>query len=440
MERTGMRGRLNQQWNGAGRSESRWRESGNALVIALLVLLLLTSAGVTYIAVTKSEKQISGNQLAGSTAFYTAEAGITEGLYRMSFEKDSINYIGPANPAPGWGRYIVLQNGNSSLDPNRANLVADGLDNNGNGFVDEAGEQYPEVLSKQATASALSYPYVRVEYKLQGGQLVRFGDPDNDPRTPPIENLTTGAPVLRITASGRQGSARKVIEAEAVKFPLISINSAIWAGGNLALNGNAFLIDGADHYATAPYDTVAGATTATGVLTAGPTSDVSMTSIQEDNVTGTGGDASVSQSTYTYDFNALWASLTSLADYSRTGNVVLTNANPDIGTLDSPKVMAIDGNLTVQGTWNGTGILMVNGNLTMGGGCTFTGIIICTGDVRLAGGGPADVARIVGSVIFQSSLVDASSDGGSSRVFYSTEAIQAVTGVKGYTLSWWREL
>jgi len=415
-------------------------ESGNALVIALLVLMLLTSAGVTYIAVTKSEKQISGNQLASSTAFYTAEAGISEGLTRMSFPKDSVNYIGPANPAPGWGCYVVLQNGNSSLDPNRGNLATDGLDNNGNGLVDEPGEQYPEVLSKQATGSALTYPYVRVEYKLQGGQLVRFGDPDNDPRTPPVENLSTGAPVLRVTASGRQGNARKVIEAEAVKFPLISINSAIWTGGSLSMNGNAFLVDGTDHYATAPYDTVPGASPATGVLTEGATSDVSMTAIQQDNVTGTGGDGSVNQSTFSYDFNALWSSLSSIADYSRTGNVTITSSSPNIGTLDNPKVMAVDGNLTIQGTWQGTGILMVNGSLTMGGGATFTGVVICTGDVRLAGGGPADVARIVGSVIFQTTLIDASSDGGSSRVFYSSEAIQAVTGVKGYSLSWWREL
>src|SRR5262249_50267416 len=77
-------------------------ESGNALVIALLILLLLTTAGITFIAVTKSEKQISGNQQTASAAFYTAEAGITEGLYRMSYPNDSLDYIGPATPTPGW--------------------------------------------------------------------------------------------------------------------------------------------------------------------------------------------------------------------------------------------------------------------------------------------------------------------------------------------------
>ena len=37
------------------------RQSGNAMVIALLVLMVMTSVGVAYVAVTKSEKQIAGN-------------------------------------------------------------------------------------------------------------------------------------------------------------------------------------------------------------------------------------------------------------------------------------------------------------------------------------------------------------------------------------------
>jgi len=415
-------------------------ESGNALVIALLILLLLTTAGVAFIAVTKSEKQISGNQQTAATAFYTAEAGITEGMYRMSYPNDSLDYIGPPTPVAGWGRYIVLHPGDSSIDPSRANLASDGLDNNGDGVVDEAGEHYPEVPSKQTSGVALKYPYVRVEYKLQGGQLVRFGDADGNPETPPVENLTTGEPVLRITASGLQGNARKVIEAEAVRFPIVSVNSAIWAGGPLKLNGNGFLIDGTDHFMASPYDTVPGAPPAEGVLTQGPTSDVPMNSQQLDNVTGAGGDGSVAQSGFAYDFNTLWKNVSSIANKYYSSGTNMTNADPDFGTMDTPKVMAVNGNMSLAGGWNGYGILMVNGDLTMTGGSTWTGIVIVTGDVKMSGGGPADVSRIVGSAIFQSSLVDKSSAGGSADIFYSSEAVKWAGGAKGYTLSWWREL
>jgi len=415
-------------------------ESGNALVIALLILLLLTTAGVTFIAVTKSEKQISGNQQTAATAFYTAEAGITEGLYRMSYPNDSLDYIGPPTPAAGWGRYIVLHPGDSSIDPSRANLASDGLDNNGDGVVDEPGEQYPEVLSKQTSGIALKYPYVRVEYKLQGGQLVRFGDADNNPETPPVENLTTGEPVLRITASGLQGNARKVIEAEAVKFPVVSVDAAIWAGGPLKLNGNGFLVDGTDHFMAAPYDTVPGAPPVEGVLTQGPASDVPMTSQQLDNVTGSGGNGSVTQSSYAYDFNALWNDVSSIANTYYPSGTNMTSSNPSFGSIDSPKVMAVNGNLNLSGGWNGYGVLIVNGDLSMTGGSTWTGVVIVTGDIKMSGGGPADVSRIIGSAIFQSSLIDKSSAGGSANIFYSSEAVRMASGVKGYTLSWWREL
>ena len=57
-------------------------ESGNTLVAALLVLFLLTALGVSYVAVTKGDKQIAGNQLVGTQAFENAEAGISEVLRR----------------------------------------------------------------------------------------------------------------------------------------------------------------------------------------------------------------------------------------------------------------------------------------------------------------------------------------------------------------------
>ncbi|HEU4764986.1 MAG TPA: PilX N-terminal domain-containing pilus assembly protein [Candidatus Eisenbacteria bacterium] len=416
-------------------------ESGNALVVALLVLMVLTSAGVAYVAVTKSEKQIAGNTMTASQAMYAAEAGIAEGLHRMAFPAESLNYIGPATlPYPGWGKYIVLTNGASLLDPNRAALASDGLDNDGDGFVDESGEAYPEVLTKQTVnANALVYPYVRVEYKLQGNQLVRFGDGDDDPTTPPVENLQNGAPVLRITASGRRGNAAKTLEAEAVRFPIISAKGPLWAGGHMNFNGNAFLVDGHDHYAASPNDTIPGAPPAPAVLTEGPTSDATLTTNQQDNVTGDGGDNSVQHSAYTYDFNQIWTQLSGMADYSLTGPLTFGSSTPSYGSYSNPKVTVVNGNLAINGTWTGGGILMVNGNLAMGGGCQFKGIVVCSGDLTMTGGGPADVARIIGAVIYQGTLVNASTFSGSGRIWYSSEAINSALNVNRYTLAWWRE-
>ena len=425
----------------AGQRGARTGNSGNAMVVALLVLLVLTTAGIAYIAVTKSEKQIAGNSMTATQALYAAEAGLTEGLHRMAFPAESLNYIGPAGgPVAGWGRYIVIATGRSALDPDRAALAADGMDNNENGLTDEPNEAYPEVLTKQTVnASALRYPYVRVEYKTQGGNLILFGDADNNPATPAVENLTKGTPVLRITARGRQGNADKMLEAEAVRFPLIQVESAVWTGGALDFDGNGFFVDGHDHHATAPLDTVAGATPTPGVLTKGSVSDVTIVGNQADNVNGAGGDGSVQQSPFTYDFNAMWAQFSTMADNFSNADQSWSGVSSTYGSLNNPKVTAVNGNLVTTGGWTGGGILIVNGNLDMRGGSQFTGVVICMGDIDLAGGGPADQAHITGGLIYQGTVVNSSTVHGSADVYYSTEAINAAQSVGRYTLSWWKE-
>lgn len=415
-------------------------ESGNALVASLLILMVLTAAGVAYVAVTKSEKQISGNAVVATEAFYNAEAGISEGLYRMSFKKDSLHYVGPAVETAGWGRYIVRASGASALDPDGASLEKDGMDNDGDGSIDESGERYPETLSKQDTGTGgLRYPYVRVEYKTQGGQLVRFGDADQNALTPPRENLTYGAPMLRITASGRRGAATKVLEAEAVRFPLMNVESALWTGTPLSLNGNAFWIDGHDHTMTSPYDTIPGGKAVKGILTKGPKTDVTMTTNQEDNVTGEGGEGSVEQSTFDYDFDAMWNTLSVVAQYTSSGDVTWSSSTPAYGTVAEPAITVHKGNLGIKGTWTGAGILMVDGDLSMQGGSQFKGIVICTGNLDLAGGGPADLAHVVGGVIAKGVTSTSNSTGGAARVFYSSEAINNALTLNRYSLAWWRE-
>jgi hypothetical protein len=413
------------------------------MVVALLVLLVLTTAGVAYIAVTKSEKQIAGNSMTAAQALYAAEAGITEGLHRMSFPEESLSYIGPAaGPVAGWGRYIVIAPGRSALDPDGPNLEHDGLDNNENGLIDEPGERYPEVLTKQTVdASALRYPYVRVEYKTQGTNLVLFGDADHDPSTPPVENFTQGEPVLRITARGRQGNADKILEAEAVRFPLVAVASAVWAGGPLNFNGNAFFVDGHDHGATPPLDTIPSAPTVSGVLSAGPAPDITnnLSNNQKDNVNGNGGSSSVQHSTFAYDFNQLLAQFSGMADNTYTGDQAFSGSSPNLGSLTDPKVTVVNGNLNCTGQWSGGGVLVVNGNLDMRGGSQFTGVVIVLGDINFAGGGPADQAHVVGGLIYQSTTIGASVISGSADIYYSTQAVNAANAVGRYTLSWWRE-
>ena len=83
--------------------------------------------------------------------------------------------------------------------------------------------------------------------------------------------------------------------------------------------------------------------------------------------------------------------------------------------------------------------MLFRSNLSMGGGCQFTGVVVCLGDVSIAGGGPADVAHVLGGLIYQGTVVNGSSVGGSANVYYSSQAVNAANSVGRYTLSWWRE-
>ncbi len=59
-------------------------DTGSALIIALLILLVLTLLGINAINTTTFETGISGNERARVEAFYAAEAGIQEALSRLS--------------------------------------------------------------------------------------------------------------------------------------------------------------------------------------------------------------------------------------------------------------------------------------------------------------------------------------------------------------------
>ena len=251
------------------------RDSGNAMIIALLVLFLLTSLGITYVAITKGDKQIAGNQMTSAQAFSFAESGISEVLLRMSdpTNPDGTTYIGeiPPTVTPGWGKYVVNDPGNAGLDPQYNATLTDGLNNDLDASTDEASEHYPETGSKQisfALSRKLDYPWVKVRYKLNGAnQVLLFGDHDSNPVTPPRENLVKGVPELILTAAGRRGVGAKTVTVEAIKWPLPPVPGSVYTEGAMNFNGNAFYIDGHDHDPTAPWDTITGAPTLPGIAT-----------------------------------------------------------------------------------------------------------------------------------------------------------------------------
>jgi hypothetical protein len=416
-------------------------EAGNTLVIALLILFLLTSLGISYVAVTKGEKQIAGNQLTASQAFQSAEAGISEVLVRMS-NPSSGSFIGQpvGTYTTGWGRYVVNDPGAGSLDPQYDATTTDGFDNNGNAAVDEASEHYPETGSRQnslAVSDRLDYPWVKVRYKLDsGGNIVLFGDHDNNPTTPPIENIVRGVPKIIVTAQGRRGVGSKVVTVEAVKWPLPPVPGSVYTEGPINFNGNAFYIDGHDHQPVAPYDTVTAATPLLGIATPNDPTVISgaLSGQQSDNVQGTGTDPSVGSSNVNLDLPALAAAWSQMADVTLTGSI----NNPSTatwGSIGNLKIVHIAGDLHISGSASGAGVLVVDNDFTMSGTFNWNGVVIVLGDVAVTGGGTAK--QIVGSLMVQGTLSGTSSMNGNIKLLYSSAMISQLNGLTPYEVSSW---
>jgi hypothetical protein len=426
------------------RTAERSPEAGNTLVVVLLVLFLLTSLGISYVAVTKGDKQIAGNQMISSQAFENAEAGISEVLYRMSDPnaQPSGTYLGETGGyTPGWGRYVVTDPGNAGLDPDYTDTQSDGLDNDGDAAVDEASERYIERGSKQNSGIALSnkldYPWVKVRYKLNGAnQIVRFGDHDNNATTPPIENLVRGIPKIIVTAAGRRGAANKVVTVEAVKWPLPPVPGSVYTEGNMSFAGSAFIVDGRDHYASAPWDTVPGAAPLAGISTPNDPATITteLNGQQSNNVLGSGGEPSVESSPVNIDIQALATGFSQMADITLVGDQ--TNpSSADWGTVSDLKIVRIQGDLTVSGNMSGAGVLVVEGDFTMGGTINWNGIVICLGDVDVVGGGSDK--NIVGALVVQGELAGSSAINGNIKVLYSSEMIAKLNALTMYEVSSW---
>jgi PilX N-terminal len=426
---------------------SLWDERGNAMVVALLVLFLLTSVGITYVAVTKGDKQIAGNQAAGSQAFANAEAGISEALKRMSKPSDPVpgNYIGQPNGTwtPGWGQYIVSDPGASALDPRYDATMSDGLDNDVDAAVDEASEHYPETGSKQNNtlvvplASKLDYPWVKVRYKLNASnQILLFGDDDANPLTPPKENLVRGVPEIVVTAQGRKGVGSKIVTVEAVKWPLPPIPGSVYTEGAMNFQGNSFYIDGHDHNYTAPYDTVAGSPPLPGIATPNDPNAIAgnLNNQQEDNVQGIGSDPSVQSSSYNIDLQGMADAWGQIADLTFNGSL----NNPSTagwGTVSDLKVVHVKGDLSLQGSNSGAGVLIVDGDFQLGGTFNYNGVIICLKDVAVVGGGAAK--NIVGCLMVQGTLTGTTNVNGNVKILYSSAMISKLYSLTQYEVSSW---
>ncbi len=116
-----------------------------------------------------------------------------------------------------------------------------------------------------------------------------------------------------------------------------------------------------------------------------------------------------------------------------------TYSSGAFGTLASPKITYVNGDVQLSGTANGYGVMVVNGNLSMSGNFTFYGIILVYGQSQITTKTTGN-AGIYGASIFVGQSINFQATG-NAQFLYSSQAINnAKTNLKSsrfQVLSWW---
>ncbi len=248
-------------------------EKGMVLATGLIFLAIIALLGTTAVIVTTTDLKIGGNYKASVQAFYIAEAGIQEALYRLSLFDNN-------EKAPPSGSKIVVNeltdnNAHISIDPH--NLLGNGTDDDGDGVVDEIDElnynggtgsdnrnwktkimlatsesgftdTYETIYTTtiQPSGSWLEYSsstddgtVLTIEYKKDANDMDGDSNTDeivfyNADLTNPynVQGLggadASGQPIVVITSTGKSGGSTKTIQVEATYQPVdIDAESAV---------------------------------------------------------------------------------------------------------------------------------------------------------------------------------------------------------------------
>jgi hypothetical protein len=358
----------------------------------------------------------------------------------MTNPNDTTNYIGrPMNDwttNPGWGAYVVTESGLSVEDPDAGLAAGDGLDNDLDSSIDEQGEVYAELATRQAGDDIVDYPWAKVRYKLNAtNQVLLFGDHDSDISTPPQVNLVRGFPMLIVTSEGEQGSSNRVVEVEAVKYPFQTVNAAIYCeDDNFKFNGTQFQISGED-WDPVTEAIIPGNPEVPAIATTLDPSKIAgeLKGNQVNNVVGEGAEPSVLPATVDLDLEAMRDAYAPMATSVLSGG---TYSNSTWGGYDDYRIVHCTGDMHTSGQCTGGGLLIVDGDFDCSGQFLWYGLVLVLGDIRFTGGGAG--IHIYGSVLAQGGVTQ-QVVGGNADVLFSSASLARLAILSPYVVSSWRE-
>ena len=263
-------------------------EKGFVLPLGLMFLAIIAILGTTAVIITTTDLKIGSNYRASEQAFYAAEAGISEALYRLSLFDD-----GGTNAPPSGSMINIngLTANNAAIDIDPNGLLDNNGDDDGNGAVDDISDLnfniaydnrdwQTKILLKTSddadTTTTVYTPTIQpsgnwIEYSsstADGTELtIEFkkdtDDMDGDGNTSEIvfynaslanplnvdtaATTASGQPVVVITSTGRSQGSTCVIQVEAVRHPVdIHAEGAVMVDLVPSLSGSV-LVSGFNH-------------------------------------------------------------------------------------------------------------------------------------------------------------------------------------------------
>jgi hypothetical protein len=328
--------------------------------------------------------------------FYVAEAGLQDARSRLQTGASGspIHDSNPSNPA--WMAFIgsaprIIEKGYQSH--NRNHFRYDRLN------------------------PTLEY-VVTMNHKIDGsGKVLKWGDNNNDGI--PEENTTVGESIYVITSQGYSSNgACKSLRIEAARLPPMKAIAAIYAKGDVTLQGSSTYVQGLDP---------CGAHPVLGVL--------SMEGVKLNGVPPITGFPSpiVEYSPVNIDVQYLVNQFKRRANYQyHVNSATLQGMNwgspipgaaqcaPSDCTLRN--IVYFNTNSTyvkLSGGSHGCGTLLVEGDLSVSGGFRWHGVILVTGSIVFAGGS----GKSVTGAIIAGGMVSADPMGGGANIIFCSRAV-----------------
>jgi hypothetical protein len=409
-------------------------EDGAALAVTLLMLLGLASMALMISVISSSDLNVSGNDRMYQASLDVAEAGLAEAMHRMSLRPGTNVTVGGTTfdasirdasnpPDPNWRARIFL------TAPGGA-PAAGGSDFH-TGTVQPPGD-YLEYSDPSDVAGALLIQHRMADLDGDGDTEIVLYDPSKIPS----ENATTGVPVERITVRGREGTARRSIMADVIRFPIsVNVVASLSANAGVDLRGNV-TVCGHDHRSTTPIGTQLPGCSPAWDQPGGHLHAVQTTGdpVMTQGSTDLLGSPTPTNTNPANEFMDILQTLGVSADDFQSILDAADHTSVDADPLDG--ITYINGDLSINdGT--GTGLLYVTGDLELKGNFSWRGLIYVEGNLSNTGN-----TWILGGVVVRGTgLVAVDFGAGTPAILFSRDMLtEALSSSMRYIVLSWKEI